>query len=481
MSGNQQIWRDINTDKTYLIDSNNGAQKKVQSNGQNLKKYKPGITGFVNAHTRKRIVGKEKEGLHSLGITLNHYVPQPNKFEGYSSFPRPVSRPYVNKAEFFKMNVLKKPKGLKQDKFLSIKNKSMNRKDENYKSNNVGTTFLTAKRAQSQNNKTQVIKDFESSKLVKSAIADEDPSFSKGKKMIINKMITLRKAISKNSEREIHGRTLKQPLNQTITNLDLSKTHTSFSRAGSLQRRDKMSITTYGSNFGNPPKSTTSQNMYTSQRIPKFTQLRLRTADPTKTAYTSIQGKRTGIMSTKFSPKKLKPFLEYSLHGLRGSPSNILQKMKDPSGGLPKTGKDPKGAKVEETIKKPDEGSLLLENLSESSEGDTQFRVNNIAQEEIEANMFTNPPPVRQKNSVKPRMVFTNAIINTMPGQFKIDRIWKVKSNPMFQQQESEYILKDKKMLEKRRYGKVLKNMALQRELEITSKKIEKEYKKRMY
>ena len=43
------------------------------------------------------------------------------------------------------------------------------------------------------------------------------------------------------------------------------------------------------------------------------------------------------------------------------------------------------------------------------------------------------------------------------------------------------YTNKDRKMLEKRRYGKVLKNTAMERDLEIRNKRLDRELKKDLF
>ena len=95
--------------------------------------------------------------------------------------------------------------------------------------------------------------------------------------------------------------------------------------------------------------------------------------------------------------------------------------------------------------------------------------------------MFENPTPKRIKNKVKAKNVFVNIPVKTPAFLWKIDHLWKIKCNPIFEQQETNYLVKDKKMLEKRRYGKVLKNLALEKDLEIKNRKIDKELRKDLF
>jgi hypothetical protein len=118
---------------------------------------------------------------------------------------------------------------------------------------------------------------------------------------------------------------------------------------------------------------------------------------------------------------------------------------------------------------------------TDSEQGTPKFRKNNISQEEIEAKMFENPTPKRQKNKVRPKALFANVSIKTPAFQWKIDQEWKIKCNPGYQLQETAYLHKDRKMLEKRRYGKVLKNQALEKDLEIKNKRLDRELKKDLF
>lgn len=99
--------------------------------------------------------------------------------------------------------------------------------------------------------------------------------------------------------------------------------------------------------------------------------------------------------------------------------------------------------------------------------------------------MFENPALLGTNNKfpkkVKAKNVFAGIPIKTPAYLWKIDREWKIKCNPIFEQQENNYLAKDRRMLEKRRYGKILKNLALEKDLEIKNKKIDKELRKDLY
>ncbi len=177
------------------------------------------MTGFGSAEERNKYAKGKKTSATSPHSGMEVYKPQPTKFEGYFNFPRPLSKPYVNKTQFFKMSVLKKPKPLVKNKFLNKKNNLLQRRDQNYRSNNVGTSFLTGKRVRqtkSQQNKREVIRDLKNSKLMKSVANNEDPAALRGKKGVIDKVLSLQKAITNNDETLVHGRVLQKPLNKTI-------------------------------------------------------------------------------------------------------------------------------------------------------------------------------------------------------------------------------------------------------------------------
>jgi len=52
--------------------------------------------------------------------------------------------------------------------------------------------------------------------------------------------------------------------------------------------------------------------------------------------------------------------------------------------------------------------------------------------------------------------------IETSAGHWIIDKEWQLKANPEFREAEKKRELLDKKLLEKRRNGRILKNMALE-------------------
>jgi hypothetical protein len=76
--------------------------------------------------------------------------------------------------------------------------------------------------------------------------------------------------------------------------------------------------------------------------------------------------------------------------------------------------------------------------------------------------------------------VFANINLKTPAYQWKIDQDFQAKFFPSYKLQQS-YLEKDRKMLEKRRYGKVLKNMALEKDLEIKNRKLERELKNNLF
>jgi hypothetical protein len=129
--------------------------------------------------------------------------------------------------------------------------------------------------------------------------------------------------------------------------------------------------------------------------------------------------------------------------------------------------------------------NLLFDKLetddTDSQLGSPTFIKNDINKEEIEAKMFENPKPKRAKNKVMAKQVFANISLNTAGFQWKSDQDSKIKINPTFAHQQQNYLNKDRKMLEKRRYGKVLKNRAMEKDLEIRNKRLDRELKNDLF
>lgn len=144
----------MDSNESYIINASTGAQKRCLSNGENIKKYLPGVTGFYSAKQRKETI-HSKLDTDVLNFRVQNYIPQPTKFEGYSNFPRPLSRAYVNKTAYFKNSVLKEPKSLITKPFLNKHNNFISNKDKNFRTNNVGASFMSATMIQPQNEETK--------------------------------------------------------------------------------------------------------------------------------------------------------------------------------------------------------------------------------------------------------------------------------------------------------------------------------------
>lgn len=84
-----EVWKSMNTGKYYLLDSISGEQTPSDRYGSHPKKFVPYCSGYFH----------EPSG---TSIPLDKiYSVQPNKFDGYSQFPRPKIKvlsesPYIN-------------------------------------------------------------------------------------------------------------------------------------------------------------------------------------------------------------------------------------------------------------------------------------------------------------------------------------------------------------------------------------------------
>jgi len=116
-----------------------------EANPIGSKPYYPGITGFASPQERKSR-GVTLEAFEKLNQRHKIYSPQPMKFEGYSSFPRPLSRPYINKMHHFDINNIEVPKAAYTQRYLSGKNEEYStiNKSEKFIRNNLGIKHLTA-------------------------------------------------------------------------------------------------------------------------------------------------------------------------------------------------------------------------------------------------------------------------------------------------------------------------------------------------
>lgn len=94
---------------------------------------------------------------------------------------------------------------------------------------------------------------------------------------------------------------------------------------------------------------------------------------------------------------------------------------------------------------------------------------------------FDYNPKVRVLRSVRPKQIFSNVQMYTAGAQWKNDRHLMVTKNPNYHAQEIDYFVRDKRMLLKRREGTIMKNLALQQDLNHNNKKLEKELRKHIF
>ena len=82
----------------------------------------------------------------SMNRKPNIYSPQTSKFEGYTGFPRPVSRPYYNRNKFDNHNVVGIPKHIYRG-LVAAENMSdteIKKNKTQFVTGNVGVSHLTA-------------------------------------------------------------------------------------------------------------------------------------------------------------------------------------------------------------------------------------------------------------------------------------------------------------------------------------------------
>ena len=82
---------------------------------------------------------------------------------------------------------------------------------------------------------------------------------------------------------------------------------------------------------------------------------------------------------------------------------------------------------------------------------------------------------------MRPKLVFHKIRVKTSGEQWRNDRKQMITSNPVYYHTENAYIKKDKAMLLKRREGTLMKNVAMQNELEIANRKVDREIRKLVF
>ena len=261
---NVQLWKDDQTNTSYIINADEGSQRLCMHNGDKIKKFVPGVTGQVSKQQRM-LKTKINLKIDSIETNPKAYIPQPTKFEGYSNFPRPASKPYTNKLEYFKSNVIKVPKTLAKNRFLNSHNRGVMKSDisstlnhdvqriSSSSKNNVGISYMTASfastEAQDYTSKSKVLEDFRSSKIIKQIV-------NKGlkvmdNKMVANKVLKLQTALSNNVfGNTIHGRKLAAPRYASKASNRSYSANKYESKQSIRSRRGIMNMTAYTGGFG---------------------------------------------------------------------------------------------------------------------------------------------------------------------------------------------------------------------------------------
>ena len=107
-----------------------------------------------------------------------------------------------------------------------------------------------------------------------------------------------------------------------------------------------------------------------------------------------------------------------------------------------------------------EEQADYVETHSDKDADEIQPLNNNLKQQEIEAKMFENVQAKRPRKKPMARALFANVSIKTPSLFWKQDKQYRIKCNPLFAQQEKAYFDKDRKMMEKRKQGKLYKLLA---------------------
>lgn len=95
--------------------------------------------------------------------------------------------------------------------------------------------------------------------------------------------------------------------------------------------------------------------------------------------------------------------------------------------------------------------------------------------------MFKTVRKVSKKRTAKAKQIFGHVQVQTAGGQWKNDRCLMITKNPSYHHLETNYNLRDKRMLLKRREGTVMKNLALQQDLEVNNRKLDRELRKYLF
>ena len=82
---------------------------------------------------------------------------------------------------------------------------------------------------------------------------------------------------------------------------------------------------------------------------------------------------------------------------------------------------------------------------------------------------------------MRSKQIFNQVEVQTAGSQWRNDRKLMVTKNPTYHQLENDYTVRDKRMLLKRREGTIMKNLALQQDLEVNNKKMDRELRKLLF
>ena len=87
----QFMWQDFDTEQFHIFNNIKCKEIMCTKDGQKIKKFKLDTTGVATSAERK-LKDIDDDIFREIEEKQHIYSPQPQKFEGYANFPRPVSK-----------------------------------------------------------------------------------------------------------------------------------------------------------------------------------------------------------------------------------------------------------------------------------------------------------------------------------------------------------------------------------------------------
>eukprot|EP00347_Sterkiella_histriomuscorum_P017554 403348894 len=489
-----------NNGKHYRLESDIGQQTRIEQDGSFVKIMKPEVTGTMSFQQRIELSKSLNRGLAPRIPSTNRspsrqlYTPQQNKLEGYSQFPRPITQPYDNnidqnlQVQTHQYKRLQKASIDQMKKLMDNRNQSMDQKSQNairsVVSNLSGT--MTGFKLNVQNYRDKLLgsvaQNLEQNVKAQLDIENEDAySGIKPKSQSVNRRLmknidqidNLRKKLMSNqSGRTIHGRFLSSPPVHILTQ-NLNQTPQLRYNENRDKNAFEKSVISYS--HTRPGTTLTGQRSQQNKSInlsfgtPQVEKVNFNNTDSAlnksmnpgtminfNTTYNSnIQGAHYdrilngySTLKDRYQGTQIKSFFQLAKERQNLIPDDSFNQDAMNMSQF-------QNSQIQNGWMNSNQDSFNFTCMNQTKTGaqlQTLIKQQNFDQQ-------ISLPQKAKEYRAKTKGRFAGTFINDQATNFNRDKKWQLIANPVARAAEDKYLRRDKFLLEKRRYQRILKEM----------------------